>query len=486
MHTWFKKILLLALSGLLCFSSLMPDQVGKAQGGPGTSPTYTLSLPLTFNSYPVATYRLNIPRFGGAIPANESSVIWFGQVTPTLNYVDARVGYNDEELFVYTAVVDRHLWYPKNPSPAEFDRWDSVSVYLNFGKGAYRLDAVLAPEEPGIDRSDYQAAHRLEQDGWQKVDLGYRTKTGWRGTSLNSENGKEMGWLAYYHIPFSGLGLSGPPDKGQVWRFAVEVNDRDDPSGTPIPAQSWPPDMNRRDASRWAELNFGMPGSSTPGTPSGRTVVRHGFEGQQVDDKGVGGTTTCGKLTDTTGNGRILDFWKEWGSYAYSDPLYKEYDLYLNVQNEAEVADFPCFSKVYFSFPLEKVPRGKQIISATLTLHQFGNSGGGDWGQGPKSLVQVFTLNSGWDPNTLSWNNAPVPRENVSRSWVDWLADYPGWPGVPRQWDVTRAVEEAYGAGEDLNLALYSGDEALHSGKYFYSSEQGSAARPQLEIVWGE
>jgi hypothetical protein len=98
-----------------------------------------------------------------------------------------------------------------------------------------------------------------------------------------------------------------------------------------------------------------------------------------------------------------------------------------------------------------------------------------------------LTIAEGWDEARLTWNNAPLALENVSTTWVEPLASYPGWPGVARQWDVSRAVAEAYAAGEDsLRLALYEADYAIHSGKYFFSSDADQAARPTLRVVWGD
>jgi hypothetical protein len=68
------------------------------------------------------------------------------------------------------------------------------------------------------------------------------------------------------------------------------------------------------------------------------------------------------------------------------------------------------------------------------------------------------------------------------------IKDYPGWPGIPVSWDVSGAVADAYENGTDLRLALYEADWALHSGKYFLSSEEedlNAIARPTLEVEWG-
>ena len=78
--------------------------------------------------------------------------------------------------------------------------------------------------------------------------------------------------------------------------------------------------------------------------------------------------------------------------------------------------------------------------------------------------------------------------ENVSRTWVYPIDEFPGWPGVPYEWDVSIAAAQAYTAGEPLRLVVYSADSAYHSGKYFISSDTGDwneIARPSLMVHWG-
>jgi hypothetical protein len=150
-----------------------------------------------------------------------------------------------------------------------------------------------------------------------------------------------------------------------------------------------------------------------------------------------------------------------------------------------DVADWPCFSKYYVTFPLDSLPAGQVIHSATLTLHEFGGSQPAD---AQASLIQVMSVAEDWDEGTLTWNNAPQVFENVSQTWVDPLPDFPGWPGVPFHWDLSRAVAQAYASGQPLRIVLYSADAAMHSGKYFSSSDAedwNATARPTLNISWG-
>jgi hypothetical protein len=76
---------------------------------------------------------------------------------------------------------------------------------------------------------------------------------------------------------------------------------------------------------------------------------------------------------------------------------------------------------------------------------------------------------------------------NYNRLRVEPLLTYPGWPGIPVTWDVSLAVQHALDEGSPLRLALYSSDDPMHSGKYFFSSDSGGSdvsARPILTIRW--
>ncbi len=60
-------------------------------------------------------------------------------------------------------------------------------------------------------------------------------------------------------------------------------------------------------------------------------------------------------------------------------------------------------------------------------------------------------------------------------------------PAMPRAWDVSYAVAQAYARGEPLRLILYSADSDYHSSKYFVSSDTGDwnvESRPRLDVWW--
>ena len=75
--------------------------------------------------------RVNVPYVNGTIPMTVASVFWLGHVTPSDNYADVRMAYNDTELYVHVAVMDRRLWYDPAHSINTLTNWDSVTLYLD-------------------------------------------------------------------------------------------------------------------------------------------------------------------------------------------------------------------------------------------------------------------------------------------------------------------------------------------------------------------
>ena len=425
-----------------------------------------------------ATRRVNAPHFADDVPLAEMAVFWFGQVGPTDNYADVRVGYNDQLLRVRVAAFDRRLWYDTNPGVADLTGWDAVTLYLDTN-----LDGGDAPRSDDYrfvgqlswfeGRDDYQAVYRGNGSSWVLTTLSFNTTSGWRGDAPN--NGvDDRGWAMDFHIPFTSLGLAESPDSNQAWGLAVSLHDRDDAPGTPIPDQAWPEGMDEGRPGTWAELAFGMPIYTPPSAIAGGTVViREGLAGATVPDAAVGGTipSLC--------PGDSYHIWNVWGDANFGD------ESTFNVQNQSDVADWPCFAKYYVTFPLDAVPPGKVVISATLTLHQIGGSAPEE---AEPSLIQALTVGETWDEATIAWNNAPLALENVASAWVDPTV-FPGWPGIPRTWDVSGAVAQAHGAGTPLRLVLYEADDAYHSGKHFVASEildWSVESRPTLRVVWGD
>lgn len=421
-----------------------------------------------------------IPYFAERTQTSPMGLFWFGRVNDRENYADVRISYDANELYIRVAIFDRYVWYDTKPNLDKLDLWDAVSLYLSpdpsVGNARFSPKRFVAQVSDWQDDINYQAAWSQEDGAWARAPIPFTTKTGWRGGGPNDNTKNERGWTLSYRLPFSSFGLDGPPPAGTVWRIAAVVHDRDDKEGTPIPDQIWPADLNRDQPQSWGRLHFGLPATYAPPVAenSQSFAIRHGLDGAVVPDAEVGGTTTCG---------HGVDFWRDWGNLNYAG------GEYFNIQNQIDVVDWPCFAKYYVTFPLDTLPPGKIVISATLTLHQFGNAGQG-WEPAPiGSTIQVFTVNDAWDESTLTWNNAPLANANVARAWVEPVKTAPKWPGIPHTWDLSRAFAERYATGGPLRLALYSADGAYHSGKYFVSSDTGewnAQARPTLYVTLGD
>lgn len=420
----------------------------------------------------------------GGIAGTERAIFWFGKVGPTTdNYADVRIIHNDEKLHVTVHVIDRLLYYQKDPATNEMPNWDAVSLYLDMDGTPGAAPAATAYKFVGQvswneDRSTgaYDAAYQGNGSSWTAVTIPFETVTGWQGQGFNNQS-RDHGWNITFRIPYSSLGLNGRPASGTQWKIALVVHDND--GGSAIPDKTWPPAMTDISPATWANLVFGLPTYTPPAgvSAAGTTTIRHGLNGAVVTDGHVGGDTTCAANIDP-------NFWSLWGSQNYAN------DYEVNVQNQWNLGDFPCFSKYYVTFPLDQIPANKAILNATLILQQFGNSnqGGSYPGDPPDSLIQVLTVQDSWQESTITWNNAPLAVENVARTWVYPLPPGPPYPNVPREWDLSYAVAQAYEAGQsELKLVLYSADSSLHSGKYFRSSESNDpSARPTLTVTWGD
>lgn len=419
---------------------------------------------------------LNIPYFGAgdAFNNNEAAVFWFGHVNTADNYTDVRVGYNDTELIVYLAVFDNRLWTDDARDANAIERWDSSTLYLDTSTNAnatpnaqsYKIAAELA-NNPVALRRDFVG----NGAGWGDTTLNLTAKPGWRGNGFN-QGQDTRGWTMLYRIPFASLGLT-TPTPGTTWRLGLAVHDRDDAAGTPISDKVWPETFADAQPNSWGRLVFGLPSYAPVGTAGTQSVsIANKLNGAVVQDGAVGGGAICGEG---------IDFWTQWGEVVNTvSPNF-------NIQNQTDVADWPCYSKYYVTFPLDQIPAGQSIVSANLTLWQMGQSGAS--GQAQPSLIQIMTVGQDWDPATLTWNNAPMALENVSRAWVDSMGSFTNWDNVPaRTWDLSYAVAQAYASGQPLRLAFYSADEEYHSGKYFVSSDTGdwnAKHRPVLNVTFG-
>jgi hypothetical protein len=425
--------------------------------------------------------RVNAPHFPDAARPAEAAVFWFGRVDPAHNYTDVRIAYTNTEVWVRLSTFDQWLWLDESASrtPGSLETWDAATVVLDTNGSAqgapssssFRFVGELGSWRP---RTDYQAAYIGAGSTWTHApQLPFTTETIWRGDTPNNA-GPDRGWVITFRIPFSSLGLSGPPAAGTIWRLGAQVHDRDAPAA-PAVTETWPEGLGRDRTETWGQLGFGLrPQPTSPVPPGAETfTIRHGLNGLVVRDAMVGGGSTCGDG---------LDFFTQWGAANHAR------STHLVVQNQGDIADWPCFSKFFVDFPLSSLPAGKAIVAATLTVYQFGNS---DPSQAQRSLVQVSTISEAWNEDTVTWNTAPLALENVAQASVNPIQP-PGvpWPGAARTWNLTWSTSQAYSVGQPtLRLVFYSADGAYHSGKYFTSAETGdwnAVGRPTLEIVLGE
>lgn len=415
----------------------------------------------------VPTRRVNIPYLQD-LPF-EPAIFWFGKVTPTSNNADVRLWYYDDSLIVVVHIIDRLHWQSSSGNIADLTNWDAFSLYLDLDgnsgtapdQNSYRLDVQLG----GL-----KASYRGNGSGWSSASFPFEATTVWRGVQGPNSGVDAKGWQIDFTIPFSSFGLNSLPSAGTIWGLGAILHDRDDAAGSILQHTIWPEAFNPASPNTWAQLSYGKTTYIPPAVaPSGEVTIRHGNNGVVVQDAAVGGHTTCGDG---------LDHWTEWGEANYGG--YSQF----NVQNQWDISDWPCFSKFFITFPLDTVPPGKIILSATLTLTLFGNAGGGSWGEPPDSYIEVFSVNEDWSEQTLAWNNAPLALENISGTWV-YPRDY-SIPDQPYYWNIDKAVNDAYQVGKPLKLAVYSIDGEMHSGKYFWTSDTDEWARPSVRVVWGE
>jgi len=420
--------------------------------------------------------QFNIPYFHGPVPFNQTAIFWFGDVTTSDNYINVRMGYNNQELYIDLHIVDLYLWYDPHGKSPNLNMGDTATVYLDTTQNgsqspdrfSYKFLAQVDQYQP---RTYYQQAFQGNGSGWVPSSLPFTTVSGWRGSGFNGK--QDEGWTMTYHLPFASLGLSGPPSQGAAWKLALKIQNQDSPNENQLTYKWWPTSGSDSAPSNWGAIIFGMPVYQPPHTSHPASYeIRNGFNNQVVTDAMVGGSLNCFN--------EGLNRWTQFGNQTYPGAVR------VNIQNEWDISDFNCLSKFYITFPLTLLPPGQAVISAKVTLYEWGNAGG----HAPNpSLIQVATVGQDWNPNDLSWNNAPLLQEDISRTVVNVMPTQKVTPpGEPYSWDVSQAVADAYATHQPLRLAFYSSDSAYSTAKYFFSSAVGSwnaGGRPALQVVLG-
>ncbi len=461
---------------------------------------------------PVATgplRRVNAPFFSGTIDWNTSAIFWFGRVdvangvapVPGRNYADVRVAYTPAELQVFVSVVDYYLWHEFAPdqssNPTSYDH-DGVALYLDVNGDRSTAPATddyvfLAKWSLENEQSSrpYQRQARGNGAGWNNAWNGaWRHVPGaqWSCDPGPNDNacGLDYGWAITFRVPWSTLGLGGPPH-GRLLGMGLQLFDRDDRVESGIaPVQTWPEGVGSARPATWGGLWLG-PSTYNAGLAraEGTTTIRRGLAGSIVADAGVGADGACNGGHEGNPDSPIKP-----GS---NPPIARGEDTSVWVASQAAITDFPCFARTYLRFGLDQIPAGKVIISARLTMTHWSQSGdlnAANPDDRPQpSFVQLFTVDPGWTETGVTWNNGPLARQNLGG--VTIAPRRPGeplFPGVAYSWDATAAVAEAYVAGTPVDLALYTADTRMHSSKYLHASEAGefiATARPTLIITWG-
>ena len=81
------------------------------------------------------------------------------------------------------------------------------------------------------------------------------TWAAWVGNPAPNDNDNEIdyGWWSYIHLPWSALGLAGPPSEGTVWGLGAILYDRDDlPPAGAVGPQTWPENLDPNRPATWA------------------------------------------------------------------------------------------------------------------------------------------------------------------------------------------------------------------------------------------
>jgi hypothetical protein len=434
------------------------------------------------------TQRAYVPYTSAAsnLPVTDRAIFWFGQVGPTYqNYTDVRLIHNNEALYVTLHIFDQYLFVDDPITDPPLTNYDAVSVFLHRDAGpggapttnSYQFVAALEDtQRNGVTRPDFEAAYRGNGATWVANNLNFESSIGIQSSNgFNNTAESDRGWNVTFIIPYSTLGLSGKPAAGTTWALGLQVHDRDAAAG-PVRQTQWPTALNSDVPNSWNELVFGMPEaySPPPEVPIDKQItIRHGANGDIVPDGHVGGGTVCGREYHP-------DYWPLWGARNFTQP--GDDPSRVNVQNQWNLGDWPCFSKYYVTFPLDRLPDRQAIGTAELTMHHFGNS---NPSQAQPSLIQVLSVADEWQDTTITWNNAPQAVKLIDRTEVTPVSHHT--QGKNYSWDVSQAVADAYAAGEPVRLVLYSADNAPHSGKYFFSSEATTPSyQPTLTIEYGD
>lgn len=410
-----------------------PTNTATATATPTSAPATVTPSPTATPVTPVTGLRTNAPLMDvapgdPALDANQWAILWFGDVSPDGDYVQVRLVGASTHMLAYIQ--------------------------------------VMRPEAAG------QVVMSING---RSLPVTYRSTPGWEfGDRCGGTPGSCRGWSAYRAIPWSEVG--GRPAAGDVWDLSASAY-----------GDGW------AGALRWGLPDYA--GRTAAGAQTVRTLL--------TADAMLGGGTDCGGDDDPSG-GRSTSFFERWGTenLGYLGGVLRPLGAspYVNIQNQWDTADWPCYSKYYAAWSLSSLPAGAQVVSATVEMRQFGNAGYNPGYNSDGSIntnggtgitvMQVYEVEQPWQETTITWDNAPLPAENVGRTRVMPLpgdcSPTPYWycnPGILYSFDVTEIVKRALGDGRNWSsMALYTAAGQYHSGKYFSSRE--GAEPPIVRIAY--
>src|SRR5439155_750642 len=150
---------------------------------------------------------VNVWQTSGSVDWAAAPIFWFGKATtnPNANYVDVRVAFDNQNLYVFATIVDYYLWY--DPSGAADPRsYDAFALYLDvdgnaamtpqpndyFFASGFRWTTSASP-------ASYQRQGRGTGTGWNEAwtpaaawtdNIGYR----WASSGPNNNSDLDAGW----------------------------------------------------------------------------------------------------------------------------------------------------------------------------------------------------------------------------------------------------------------------------------------------------
>lgn len=461
--------------------------------------------------------RLYVPHhdFSSDPSWQRTTPFWFGTLGTSGVSAECRAAWTSDGLVLRVVSLDRRIYDEAGPQddPAE---WDALTLLVDAGTDSPSVTGtsrriVVQAHRQGTDR---QAGYVGQDGNWVPADVVFVPLTSASAASIGLEKGyrgegrdDSRGWHVVASLGWDVLGIAMPGASSLTLRVGIIVHDRDDMEGSRVQQARWPSEeMREDDPQTWGLLelvpfafsDWNASGASSsksgaayvighapapfaPGTE--RTVeIRSGIGDVQVQNASIGAS---GVLCSGDDDYNFGD-----GPDSFGGETRREY---FHVQNQADYADWPCFARAYVRFPLA-LPADAVVVFARLVLHHKQPTSGGD--EGERSLIHAFWTSSAlrnsnlpWTTENLTWNNAPLPLENLAGAWGDRTGVMEtGWDDLPEwSWDVTRAVALSR-SESSISFALFSSDDEYHTGKEFVRSEDfpdwgDPTFRPTLEIV---